>query len=142
MREWDEEISQLLAKLNLEPAREAAIVREISQHLDDCYQEWLASGATPAEAERRALAELGASDLLQRELRRVNVDETPRLRGGGGLHTRARDQREHHDLLDHQRLLLQAVAGEGPGPACTGAAKERRLEDAARPLLARLSRLS
>jgi len=71
MREWDEEISQLLAKLNLEPAREAAIVREISQHLDDCYQEWLAGGATPAEAERRALAELGASDLLQRELRRV-----------------------------------------------------------------------
>src|SRR5262249_4186933 len=71
MREWDEEISQLLAKLNLEPAREAAIVREISQHLDDCYQESLAVGATPAEAERRTLAELGASELLQRELRRV-----------------------------------------------------------------------
>src|SRR5262249_56106055 len=71
MREWYEEISQLLAKLNLEPAREAAIVREISQHLDDCYLESLAGGATPADAERRALAELGASDLLQRELRRV-----------------------------------------------------------------------
>src|SRR5262247_148503 len=71
MREWDEEISQLLAKLKLEPAREAAIVREISQHLDDCYREALSSGATPAEAERRALEELGASHTLQRELRRV-----------------------------------------------------------------------
>src|SRR5262249_20374595 len=80
--------------------------------------------------------------LARPALRRANVDETPRLRCGGRFHTRARDQREHHDLLDHQRLLLQAVAGEGPGPACTGAAKERRLENAARPLLARLSRLS
>src|SRR5262245_46815004 len=71
MREWDEEIRQLLAKLKLEPEREAAIVREISQHLDDCYQELLASGATPAEAERRALEELGANETLQRELRRV-----------------------------------------------------------------------
>ncbi len=71
MREWDEEISQLLAKLKLEPAREAAIIKEISQHLDDCYQESLASGATPAEAERRTLAELSESELFQRELRRV-----------------------------------------------------------------------
>ena len=71
MREWDEEISQLLANLKLEPAREAAIVREISQHLDDCYQELLANGVTPADAERRTLAELNESELLQRELRRV-----------------------------------------------------------------------
>ena len=71
MREWDEEISRLLAKLKLGPAREAAIVREISQHLDDCYREALSSGATPAEAERRAIEELGASETLQRELRHV-----------------------------------------------------------------------
>ncbi len=71
MREWDEEISQLLAKLKLEPAREAAIVSEISQHLDDCYQEALSSGATPEESERLTLEELGASEALQRELRRV-----------------------------------------------------------------------
>src|SRR5215813_15177281 len=71
MREWDEEISQLVAKLKLEPAREAAIVREISQHLDDCYQESLSSGATPEEAERLTLEELGAGGTLQRELRRV-----------------------------------------------------------------------
>ncbi|HEY7179907.1 MAG TPA: ABC transporter permease, partial [Blastocatellia bacterium] len=71
MREWDEEISQALAKLKLEPEREANIVREISQHLDDCYQEMLANGVTPAEAERRTLEELGSSETLQREMRRV-----------------------------------------------------------------------
>ncbi|HEU0177408.1 MAG TPA: ABC transporter permease [Blastocatellia bacterium] len=71
MREWDEEISQLLAKLELEPAREAAIVREISQHLDDRYDDLLASGLAPAEAERLTLAELSESELFQRELRRV-----------------------------------------------------------------------
>ena len=71
MREWDEEISQLLAKLKLEPSREAAIVSEISQHLDDCYQEALSSGATSEEAERLTLEELGAGGTLQRELRRV-----------------------------------------------------------------------
>jgi putative ABC transport system permease protein len=71
MPEWNEEISQLLANLKLEPAREAAIVSEISQHLDDCYQEALSIGATSEEAERLTLAELGASEILQRELRRV-----------------------------------------------------------------------
>ena len=67
MREWDEEISQLLAKLKLEPAREAAIVREISQHLDDCYQEALSSGATPEEAERLTLAEIWVMTRDQQE---------------------------------------------------------------------------
>src|SRR5262245_47667687 len=71
MREWDEEISQLLAKLELEPAREAAIVREISQHLDDRYEELLGSGLAPAEAARRTLEELSASEIFERELRRV-----------------------------------------------------------------------
>jgi predicted permease len=71
MRKWDEEISQLLAKLKLEPSREAAIVKEISQHLDDCYEESLAGGATPSEAARRTLAELSESERLQQELRRV-----------------------------------------------------------------------
>jgi hypothetical protein len=72
MREWDEEISQSLANLKLEPAREAAIVSEISQHLNDCYQEALLSGATPEEAERMTLEEFGAGETLQRELRRVD----------------------------------------------------------------------
>src|SRR5262245_4762796 len=68
---WKQEIRNRLTPLKLEPAREAAIVEELSQHLDDSYEESLASGATRDEATRRTLAELSESEMLQRELRRV-----------------------------------------------------------------------
>jgi putative ABC transport system permease protein len=71
MRDWRPEIRRRLAGLKLEPAREAAIIEELSQHLDDCYAESLASGATEAEAYRQTLSELSGSDLLAQELRRV-----------------------------------------------------------------------
>ncbi len=71
MPEWEQEIRQRLASLKLEPAREAAIVEELSQHLDDCYEELLISGASPAEAERRMRAELSEDEILARELWRV-----------------------------------------------------------------------
>src|SRR5262245_42450797 len=77
MREWDEEISQLLSKLRLEPAREAAIVKEISQHLDDRYAELLGSGLPPAEAARRTLEELSGSEIFEREFRRVERPSPP-----------------------------------------------------------------
>src|SRR5262249_13412636 len=69
MREWEEEISRLLANLKLEPAREAAIVKELSQHLDDRYAELRAGGATDEQACRAALAELSGDGLLAQELR-------------------------------------------------------------------------
>jgi macrolide transport system ATP-binding/permease protein len=71
MHEWKEEIRRRLADSKLEPAREAEIVEELSQHLEDRYAESLSSGATPEEALRAALAELGARELLHQELRRV-----------------------------------------------------------------------
>jgi putative ABC transport system permease protein len=71
MPEWNEGIRKRLARLKLEPAREAAIIEELSQHLEDCYKESLAGGATEAEAERRTLAQLSESEKLQQELRRV-----------------------------------------------------------------------
>ncbi|MGH9934735.1 MAG: permease prefix domain 1-containing protein, partial [Blastocatellia bacterium] len=71
MPEWKQEIRRRLASLNLAPSREAAIIEELSQHLDDCYAESLARGATPEEASRAALAELSDRQLLARELRRV-----------------------------------------------------------------------
>src|SRR5262247_4344835 len=74
---WKQEIRNRLAPLKLEPAREAAIVEELSQHLDDCYAELLAGGATPEEAARRALAELSEGETLRRELRRVERASPP-----------------------------------------------------------------
>jgi putative ABC transport system permease protein len=71
MPEWKQKIRRRLAPLKLEPTRETAIIEELSQHLDDCYEELIARGATPAEAERCTLAELSERELLRRELRRV-----------------------------------------------------------------------
>ena len=67
MLDWRKEIRQQLAALQLEPAREAEIVEELSQHLEDRYAELRDRGATKEEAYRAALVEL--SDM--RELRRV-----------------------------------------------------------------------
>jgi putative ABC transport system permease protein len=52
--DWKQEIKQQLASLKLAPTREAEIVEELSQHLEDYYKELLASGATPEEALRGA----------------------------------------------------------------------------------------
>src|SRR5262245_59058782 len=70
MPDWKPEIRRRLIGLKLEPPREAAIVEEISQDLDDCYEESLAGGAAEEDARRRALEGLSGSETLRRELRR------------------------------------------------------------------------
>ena len=77
MPEWKPEIRQRLVGLKLEPAREAEIVEELSQHLEDHYAASLARGATPEEASRAALAELNEIETLQRELSLVERRVTP-----------------------------------------------------------------
>jgi putative ABC transport system permease protein len=73
--EWREEILKRLAGLNLPPAREAEIVEEVAQHLEDRYQELLGCGANEEEARRVALKELSPSaDGLARGLRRVEQE--------------------------------------------------------------------
>ncbi len=71
MPDWKLQIRQRLAKLGLEPTREAVIVEELAQHLADCYAELLAGGSSAAEAERQTRAELSGNEVLARELRRV-----------------------------------------------------------------------
>jgi predicted permease len=85
MPEWKQAIRERLSTLNLAPAREAEIVEELSQHLEDCYDESLTRGATEEEAARVALAELSASETLQRELRRVErqIKYEPVVLGAG-----------------------------------------------------------
>jgi macrolide transport system ATP-binding/permease protein len=73
---WQTEIRKRLDALQLSPTREAAIVEELAQHLDDYYAEVLAGGATEAEAYQRTLAELSGNELLARELRRVEQQIT------------------------------------------------------------------
>src|SRR6266404_5391559 len=71
MPEWKEEIRRRLATLSVEPAREAEIVEELAQHLDDRHQALLSDGAGEDDAYDAALAELSDSQVLARELRRV-----------------------------------------------------------------------
>jgi uncharacterized damage-inducible protein DinB len=81
MPEWKQEVRRRLTEPKLAPAREAAIVEELAQHMADCYEEWLSSGATEAEAYQRTLAELSGSEILARELRRVERAEDPIVTG-------------------------------------------------------------
>src|SRR5262245_58641740 len=71
MPDWKLEIRRRLAGLQHAPTHEAAIVEELAQYLEDCYAELLASGVSESEAYQRTLAELRGSEMLQRELRRV-----------------------------------------------------------------------
>src|SRR5215475_2526566 len=77
MPDWKSEIRRRLAGSKLEPTREAAIVEELAQYLEDCYAELLSSGATEAEAYSQALTELEGSELLAHELRRAQRQFAP-----------------------------------------------------------------
>jgi putative ABC transport system permease protein len=86
MPDWKEEIAKRLASLKLTPAREAEIVEEVSQHLEDRYRELVAGGAEEEQARRAALEELSEEDLLARGLRQVEreVKQEPLVPGGEG----------------------------------------------------------
>lgn len=60
MPAWKHAIERRLEGLRLQPSREAEIVDELSQHLDDRYRELRAGGTTEEDAYREALDELGA----------------------------------------------------------------------------------
>src|SRR6185503_15689119 len=104
MRSWSDDLRVRLAGLRLSPAREAEIVEELSQHLDDRYEELRAAGSDDAEARRIALEELDDHDALARHMRALRqahvpppaVDAPPRL---GGL------KDVGHDLRYAVRML-------------------------------------
>jgi putative ABC transport system permease protein len=75
--QWEPEIRQRLASLRLAPTREAAIVEELAQYLEDHHAELLAGGASEAEAYEKTLAELSGSELLASELWRVERQANP-----------------------------------------------------------------
>ncbi len=86
MSTWEQEIRERLAGLKLDPAREAEIVEEVAQHLENRFQELAESGAPEPEARRLALEELSEGGLLERGLRQVEerAPRDPVVIGGGG----------------------------------------------------------
>ncbi|HZE58139.1 MAG TPA: ABC transporter permease, partial [Chthoniobacterales bacterium] len=71
MPDFKEEIRKRLEGLGLSPAREAEIVEELSQHLDDQYKQALSHGATEEAAREDVLRELSQNDVLTTSLKRV-----------------------------------------------------------------------
>lgn len=83
MTDWQREISSWLRGLKLSPNREAEIVEELSQHVEDRYQDLLNDGLSEEEASHAALAEIQQSDLLVHELEQVErpVSQEPVVLG-------------------------------------------------------------
>jgi putative ABC transport system permease protein len=68
MPDWAPEVRKRLSSVRLSPTREAEIVEELSQHLDDRRRDLVAGGAEPEVATQLALAEFRDADLLSRHL--------------------------------------------------------------------------
>jgi putative ABC transport system permease protein len=64
MPDWTQHVRPRLSGLRLSPVREAEIVEELSQHLDDRYQELIAGGMSPDEATRVALSDFSEGNVL------------------------------------------------------------------------------
>ena len=77
MREWRHEIQRRLAGARLRPEREAEIVDEVTQHLDDRYRERVAIGEDALTAEARAWRELEEEGVFAREIERAIASPRP-----------------------------------------------------------------
>ena len=62
MADWRGEIRRRLAHARISPTREAEVIEELSQHLQDRYEELRAAGADAVTARVTALAELDGED--------------------------------------------------------------------------------
>jgi putative ABC transport system permease protein len=71
MRSWQNDLTARLKPLRLRPEREAEIIEELGQHLDDEVRDLILSGAEPDDARRSALAELDAPGELALRLRAI-----------------------------------------------------------------------
>ncbi|HYL91888.1 MAG TPA: ABC transporter permease [Alphaproteobacteria bacterium] len=63
MPDWGREVRALLAGLEIDPARAAGITEEISQHLNDRFEELLAQGMAAEKAQQAVIAELSDGTL-------------------------------------------------------------------------------
>ena len=64
MPDWPREIRAAIARLELDPAREASLVEELSQHLTDRYDELRGNGLEDAQACALLRADLNDGTLV------------------------------------------------------------------------------
>lgn len=71
MPDFKEEVRLHLSRLGLEPTREAAIVEELAQHMEQRFEELITQGLSPASARESVLKELKEGSRLERDLLKV-----------------------------------------------------------------------
>ena len=71
MIDWTREIRERVMELRLSPAREAEIVEELAQHLEDTYRELILDGATEQDALRNT------RQILDESVRELANEERP-----------------------------------------------------------------
>ena len=81
MPDWSKQLRFLFLDIQLEAAREAEIVEELTQHLNDAYEDGIANGLTAHEAERVALAPL-RDGTLTANLRLIMTSARPAFTPG------------------------------------------------------------
>jgi putative ABC transport system permease protein len=77
MPDWSSLVRTRLVALRLDPAREREIVEELSQHLDQRYDELRNDGRSEADARRIAADELLDPDALARHMRPLRQANVP-----------------------------------------------------------------
>jgi putative ABC transport system permease protein len=85
MPDFRNRIRRQLEDCELSPAREAEIVDEVAEHLNDRYQALLLTGASSEEATRTVITELEKRDFVE-ELRQVEPIWTEPIAAGSGDH--------------------------------------------------------
>ena len=129
MPDWSVNLRARLDGLTLGPAREDEIIEELSQHLDERYEELRTTGTSDAEARRQALEELGDGDALGQRLRglaqaHIPPPVTPGEPDRGLLHGVWQDLRYGVRMIS--RMLPRSAwaaplsAGSFPHGSCRG----------------------
>jgi hypothetical protein len=122
MPDWKQEVERRLAGQRIDPARSAAIIDELSQHLQDRYQELLSAGTGESEACWRVLEELESSEqfagALPSGLRRPGSDLPPQAElPSGNLAA---------DLLRDVRYGFRSMC-RAPVPSCLPSKREHTM---------------
>src|SRR5215470_10803905 len=105
MPDFKAEIRQSIAGLDLPPEREAEIVEELSQDLEERFERALSEGASEEEAKQLALQELVQPDSLSAQLKRLKMPPRRPSLAIGANKTRQRFAGFWDDIRFGVRLL-------------------------------------
>ncbi|HJZ87360.1 MAG TPA: ABC transporter permease [Polyangia bacterium] len=105
MVDWRAEVRGRLRSARLAPTREADVVEELVQHLEDRHSELVAGGMSVEQADAAVLAELGDSDGLGREIGRLHA-----AAAGERVIPGSSSGRPLYDLWGDLRYAVRALA--------------------------------